>query len=238
MWVFGCAWKINFLKVIWSWLCKMRLWPRKWFGVKIFTWNHFRVRCAKREREKRLRHRWNQSPDRAPPKTRRREHQLRRSRPKANRRRRYRSRSRCSSAPLLPISFSFLTQSSSALPISSSRSHRTNDLVVSISSRSHRRLSFPEVFDHSLFLPFSVWPNLYKECGSFEQIFVSLKYTSWSFCNKICLWFSIFIFSLWPLICLLLLWWCGCWCFGGFPVVWWWWKIAFSEGYQTHENIF
>ena len=46
--------------------------------------------------------------------------------------------------------------------------------------------------------------------------------------------------SLWSLIFLLLLWWC----FGGFPVVWWWvlcgwwWKIAFSECYQTHENIF
>ena len=61
-----------------------------------------------------------------------------------------------SSGLLLPISFSFSTQSSSVPPISSSRSHRTNDLVVSISSRSHRRLSFPEVFDHSFFLLLSV----------------------------------------------------------------------------------
>ena len=43
---------------------------------------------------------------------------------------------------------------------------------------------------------------------------------------------------------LLLLWWCGWQCFGGFPVGWWWvlcgwrWKIAFSECYQTHKNIF
>ena len=43
---------------------------------------------------------------------------------------------------------------------------------------------------------------------------------------------------------LLLLWWCGWWCFDGFPVVWWWvlcgwwWKIAFLEYYRTHENIF
>ena len=49
-------------------------------------------------------------------------------------------------------------------------------------------------------------------------------------------------FDLWFFF--LLLWWCGWWCFGGFPVVWWWvlcgwwWKIAFSECYQTHENIF
>ena len=50
--VFGCAWKINFPEVIWSWLCKMRLWPRKWFEVKIFNSNHFQVRRAKRERER------------------------------------------------------------------------------------------------------------------------------------------------------------------------------------------
>ena len=66
----------------------------------------------------------------------------------------------------------------------------------------------------------------------------------WNFCNKICLWFWFFTFSLWSLILLLLLWLCGWWCFGGFPVVWWlvlcgwWWKIAFSECYQTHEIIF
>ena len=28
--------------------------------------------------------------------------------------------------------------------------------------------------------------------------------------------------SLWSLIFLLLLWWCGWWCFRGFPIVWWW----------------
>ena len=46
----------------------------------------------------------------------------------------------------------------------------------------------------------------------------------WTFCNKICLWFWFFTFSLWSLILLLLLllWWRGWWCFGGFPVVWWW----------------
>ena len=49
MLVFGCAWKINFPENIFSWPCKMSLWPWKWFEVKIFTSNHFRVRCAKRE---------------------------------------------------------------------------------------------------------------------------------------------------------------------------------------------
>ena len=47
--MFGCAWKINFPENIFSWPCKMSLWPWKWFEVKIFTSNHFRVRCAKRE---------------------------------------------------------------------------------------------------------------------------------------------------------------------------------------------
>ena len=54
--------------------------------------------------------------------------------------------------------------------------------------------------------------------------------------------FLLSLFDLW--FFLLLLWSCGWWCFGGFPVVWWWvlcgwwWKIAFSKYYQTHENIF
>ena len=58
------------------------------------------------------------------------------------------------------------------------------------------------------------------------------------------LWFWFFTFCLWSLIFLLLLWWCGWRCFGGFSVVWWWvlcrwwWKITFSEYTQTHENIF
>ena len=66
----------------------------------------------------------------------------------------------------------------------------------------------------------------------------------WNFCNKICLWFWFFTFSLWSMIFLLLWWWCGWWCFGSFPIMWWWvlcrwwWKIRFSECYQTHENIF
>ena len=34
------------------------------------------------------------------------------------------------------------------------------------------------------------------------------------------MWFWFFTFSLWSLIFLLLVWWCGWWCFGGFPVVW------------------
>ena len=74
--------------------------------------------------------------------------------------------------------------------------------------------------------------------------------TNWSLSLSLWFWFSMWFWSthkptsLWSLIFLLLLWWCGWWCFGVFPIVWWWvlcgwwWKIAFSECYQTHENIF
>ena len=66
----------------------------------------------------------------------------------------------------------------------------------------------------------------------------------WNFCNKICLWFWFFTFSIWSLIFLLLLWWHGWWCFGGFPVMWWWvlwgwwWKIAFFRMLPNTWNYF
>ena len=49
--VFGCAWKINFPEIIFSWLCVLKALTRKWFEVKIFTSNHFRTH-AQRERER------------------------------------------------------------------------------------------------------------------------------------------------------------------------------------------
>ena len=51
MWVFGCAWKINFLKNIFNWSCVLVSLTRKWFEVKIFTSNHFRTH-TERERER------------------------------------------------------------------------------------------------------------------------------------------------------------------------------------------
>ena len=51
MWVFGCAWKINFPEIIFSWPCVLKALTRKWFEVKIFTSNHFRTH-AQRERER------------------------------------------------------------------------------------------------------------------------------------------------------------------------------------------
>ena len=214
----------------------MRLWPRKWFGVKIFTSNQFRVRCAKREREKSLRRQWTQSPDHAPPKTRRREHHLRRSRPKANQRRRYRSRSRCSSMPSLPISFSFSTQRSSAPLISSSRSDCTNDLIVVSLS-----LKFSITLSSSLYQFDQICIKSVEVLSRF--LFLKSIHTEIFVVKFVC--DFDFLFSLFDLsFFLLLLWWCGCWCFGGFLVVWWWvlcgwwWKIVFSECYKTHENIF
>ena len=48
--MFGCAWKINFPKMLFSWPCVLVGLTRKWFEVKIFTSNHFRTH-AQRERE-------------------------------------------------------------------------------------------------------------------------------------------------------------------------------------------
>ena len=49
--VFGCAWKINFSEIIFSWPGVLKALTQKWFEVKIFTLNHFRTH-AQRERER------------------------------------------------------------------------------------------------------------------------------------------------------------------------------------------
>ena len=51
MQVFGCAWKINFPEMLFSWPCVLVGLTRKWFEVKIFTSNHFRTH-AQREKER------------------------------------------------------------------------------------------------------------------------------------------------------------------------------------------
>ena len=51
MWVFGCAWKINFLENIFNWPCVLMALTWKWFEVKIFTSNHFWTHVQK-ERER------------------------------------------------------------------------------------------------------------------------------------------------------------------------------------------
>ena len=50
MLVFGCAWKINFPEILFSWPCVLVGLTQKWFEVKIFTSNHFQTH-AQRERE-------------------------------------------------------------------------------------------------------------------------------------------------------------------------------------------
>ena len=57
--VFGCAWKINFPEVIFSWPCVLVGLTRKLDSVQIFTSNHFRTH-AQREKSP------NHSSDRAP----------------------------------------------------------------------------------------------------------------------------------------------------------------------------
>ena len=57
--VFGCAWKINFPEVIFSWPCVLVGLTRKLDSVQIFTSNHFRTHV---QREKSPNH----SSDRAP----------------------------------------------------------------------------------------------------------------------------------------------------------------------------
>ena len=51
MWVFVCAWKINFPEVIFNWPCVLVGLTRKFVSVQIFTSNHFQAH-AQRERER------------------------------------------------------------------------------------------------------------------------------------------------------------------------------------------
>ena len=169
--VFGYAWKINFSEGIWSWPCKMRLWPWKWFEVKIFTSNHFRVRRAKREREreKSLRRRRTQSLDRTPPQTRRWDRAVEFAPPR-------------SSAPLFSFSFSTQSWSAPSLPILfllligavvtdlvlilDAKLIGAADLVVSILSHQWSRCL--DLVVVSLFLKFSI--SLSSSLSLFDQI--------------------------------------------------------------------
>ena len=53
--MFGCAWKINFPEIIFSWPCVLKALTRKWFEVKIFTSNHFRTHAQRERKSLRLR---------------------------------------------------------------------------------------------------------------------------------------------------------------------------------------
>ena len=162
--------------------------------------------------------------------------------------------------------FSHALEATSALQAQSHRappspSHQTLK-ILSFRSRLRLRRSMnwstnpridlrPRAFDPLIYEPTNQsfrlhrWPRAFAP-RTHEPISLSLSLWFWSTHELIWVfvWFWFFTFSLWSLIFLLLLWWCGWWCFGGFLVVWWWvlcgwwWKIAFSECYQTHENIF
>ena len=53
--VFGCAWKINFSKIIFKWPCVFKALTQKWFEVKIFTSNHFQTHAQRQRKRKRER---------------------------------------------------------------------------------------------------------------------------------------------------------------------------------------
>ena len=70
MQVFGCAWKINFPEMLFSWPCVLVGLTRKWFEVKIFTPNHFRTHAQReRERDRTQITPWTQSPSTSHPLT-------------------------------------------------------------------------------------------------------------------------------------------------------------------------
>ena len=201
--VFGCAWKINFPKNIFSWPCVLMALTRKLVSVKIFTSNHFRTYAQReRERERERERGRRESPDHA--------------------------------FNFANLQTNLRTHESIFNPepsIHRSTNPRTDLRPTSLRLRRRPRAFAPRTHEPislslSLWFLFFVW-----FWSTHEPIYVSV-------------WFWFFTFSLWSLIFVLLLWWCGWWCFGGFPVVWWWvlcgwwWKIAFSECYQTHENIF
>ena len=115
--VFGCAWKIEFSKNQFHLIVNIMPLTWKMVYIFIFTSNYFQ-RCAKREREREREYptlvssrRQDCTTTEIAPQHRR--HHLDRYHPKP-----------ISSAPTLPISFLFSTQSSSPPPILSSRSRR------------------------------------------------------------------------------------------------------------------
>ena len=59
--VFGCAWKINFSEIIFSWLSVLKALTRKWFEVKIFTSNHFQTHAQRKRKRESLRLRLRRS---------------------------------------------------------------------------------------------------------------------------------------------------------------------------------
>ena len=88
----------------------------------------------------------------------------------------------------------------------------THDPPMTNLSLSRSTSLFPSIFDHSLFLSLSVWPNFFSLMNGFVLIFVSLSIYIEIFYYKICLEAE----KMWETSR----------------------KIAFSECNQTPENIF
>ena len=215
--VFGCTWKINFPEIIFSWPGVLKALTQKWFEVKIFTSNHFRTH-AQRERER------EPSTSTSPifePTDLRTDHAF-------------------DFVDLRTHELHFDPEPSAYEP---STSPATQSLRATNWSSTHWSMNPRTDFRPRAFDPWAFDFTGDLEPSRHEPTNRSLSLSLW-------FWFSVWFWStheptsLWSLIFLLLLWWCWWWCFGGFPIVWWWvlcgwwWKIAFSECYQTHENIF
>ena len=219
--MFGCAWKINFPENIFNWPCVLMALTQKLVLVKIFTSNHFRTHAQKERERAQITPSTspaNQSPDHA--------------------------------FDFANLRIDLWTHKPIFDPKPST--HRSTNPRTNL--RTHEPIFDPKPSTQSL-RPTSL--QIRRQPRAFtpqthELISLSLSLSFWFFVwfwsthepIYVSVWFWFFTFSLWSLIFLLLLWWCGWWCFGGFPIVrWWvlcgwWWKIAFSECYQTHENIF
>ena len=212
--VFGCAWKINFSEIIFSWPGVLKALTRKWFEVKTFTSNHFQTH-AQREREReRGRERERESL------------WLRRSEP---------------STSTLPIyeptdlwtdhAFDFAdlrTDLRTHEPIFDPKpsTHEPSTSPATQSLRAMNRSSTQSLRPTNLQL--CRWPKAFAPRPDlWPRAFDPKPWTHKLISLSVWFWSTHKPTSLWSLIFLLLLWWCG-----------WWWKIAFSECYQTYENIF
>ena len=195
MWVFGCAWKINFPENIFNWPCFNGFDPEIGFSQN-FHFKPFPDSRTKRERE---------SPDHAFD---------------------FVGEPRAQITPLISPIYESIYEPTDR---SSTQSLRPMSLQIRWRPRAFAPQTH-ELISLSLSLSLCHFDFL---CDFDRPTNRSMFLCDFDF-----------LLSLWSLIFLLLLWWCGWWCFGGFPIVWWWvlcgwwWKIAFSECYQTHENIF
>ena len=183
---------------------------RKLVYISIFTTNHFQVSDMQREREREERvtdpPKINRTPAPTPPS--RSNHHRDHTPPRSHHQRRPIHPKPISSAPSLPmtnlVTLSISSQSCRPWPMTDLVAHDPWPISP-----------FPSIFDHSLFLPLSVWPNRGVLTNGVVSIFVFLSLYIEIFYYKICLLAEKMGGKMWESSR----------------------KITFSECNQTHENI-